>query len=113
MLSSGTYAFLACSGPWGRAFLIASEDILKLNHSGICEKKRRVVVWHERAGGHNFVSVIRKIIQKGRTYFVGARHVDNYSMALARQRNKPKTFPVLYSMVELVALPTELTIGRF
>ena len=98
---------------FGLSFFIASEDILKLNHSGICEKKRRVVVWHKRTRGHNFVPVIRKIIQKGRAYFVGARHVDNCSMALARQRNKPKTFRVLYSTVELVTLPANLAKGRF
>jgi len=74
VLAAGAHAFLRRGGALIGAFFDAGEDILELHHARIGEHQRRVVARHQRRRLHDFVPVLRKIVQKRRSDFVNAAH---------------------------------------
>ena len=45
-------------------FSLTGEDILELHHAGIDEKKRRVVLRHQRTGRDDLVIIAGEIVQE-------------------------------------------------
>ena len=76
VLAAGAHAFLRGGGARIGALFEAGEDVLELHHPGIGEHQGRIVARHERRGRHDLVPVRREIVEKGRSDFVDAAHVD-------------------------------------
>ena len=74
VLAAGAHAFLRGDRPVVGPLLDAGEDVLELHHAGIGEQQGRVVVRHQRRGGHDLVAVPAEIVEEGRADLVGGRH---------------------------------------
>ena len=59
------------------------KDVFELHHAGIGEHQGRVVARHERAGGHDLVTVLPEIVEEGRPDLVDATHIITFLDPLA------------------------------
>jgi hypothetical protein len=57
VLAAGAHAFLRGRRAVVAALVEAEEDVLELVHPGVGEQQRRVVVRHQRTGGHDLVAL--------------------------------------------------------
>jgi hypothetical protein len=64
VLAAGADAPLRGGGAFVSALVGAQEHVLELDHAGVGEQQRRVVGRHQRARGHDLVSLAGKKIQK-------------------------------------------------
>ena len=64
VLAAGPYTFLGCGGPDIRPFLFTEEGAFKLNHAGIGEQQRRVVLRHQRGAAYDTMHMFLEIVQK-------------------------------------------------
>ena len=64
MLAACPHTFLRRCRAFVVAMLEPCEKVLELNHPGVGEHQSRVIARHKRAGGHDLVTLLGKVIQK-------------------------------------------------
>ncbi len=74
VLAAGAHAFLRGGGALIGPALEPGEHVLELDHAGVGEQQRRVVVRHERARRHDLMAVAGEIVQEGLADLVRAGH---------------------------------------
>ena len=75
VLATGAHAFLGSDGTRIRRRGLAGEIVLELDHAGIGEHQRRIVVRNERTRRHNRVVVALEVAQEMRPDVVDAAHL--------------------------------------
>ena len=78
VLAPGAHAALAGSGTQVIALLLAEEHVLELHHAGVGEQQRRIVAGHERARGHDDVTLGAKEFQE-RGAHVRRAHIRRFA----------------------------------
>ncbi len=64
VLAAGAHAFLRRRGAVVAALVEAEEHVLELVHPGVGKQQRRIVVRHQRTGGHDLVALRGKKIEE-------------------------------------------------
>ncbi|MNU71874.1 hypothetical protein D3C71_613160 [compost metagenome] len=88
MLAAGAHAFLRRSGRGIRTAFKTGEDVLELHHAGIGEHQCRIVARHQRAGGHDLMSVLLEVVEKGRPNFIHTAHAHTPLTAGVHHRHR-------------------------
>ena len=74
VLAAGADTFLTGGGAGVVPDFSPGEDIFKLHHARIGEQQGRIIVGHERAGGHDAVVFALKKVQKCGPNFIQTGH---------------------------------------
>ena len=74
MLSARPHAFLRGCRPGRRPRLQPGEHVLERHHAGVGEHQRRIVVGHQRRGGHYLMGIVPEIIEERAADIVGRAH---------------------------------------
>ncbi|OPZ06361.1 MAG: hypothetical protein BWZ09_00430 [Alphaproteobacteria bacterium ADurb.BinA305] len=77
VLAAGAHALLRGGGAGVGTLVEAEEHVLELVHAGVGEQQRRVLVRHERAGGHDLVALGFEELEEGVADF-GGFHVRSW-----------------------------------
>ncbi len=88
MLATSAHAFLRRCRSRIRTAFQTGEDVLELYHAGIGEHQRRIVARHQRAGGHNLVSVLLEVVEEGRPNFIYTAHAHTPLTAGVHHRHR-------------------------
>ena len=108
VLAAGAHAFLRGHRPVVGPLLDAGEHVLELHHAGIGEQQGRVVVRHQRRGGHDLVAVPAEILEEGRADLVGGRHVSTIRRPRLSPRDRAPV-PLMLQTVRPLAAPPRYT----
>src|SRR6185436_8754930 len=89
VLAAGAHASLGGGRAVVGTLLLAEENVLELHHAGVDEQQRRVVCRHERARGHDDVSLRLEIVEEARADLV--RFHSEHSTAVPQKAGVPRT----------------------
>ena len=80
VLAADAHALLRCGGAVVGPLLQAHEDILELDHAGVDQQQRRIVVRHQIAAVYNLVVQLVKVVEPELTNFIGREsfHVSTH-----------------------------------